>query len=113
MIDVNIEAEKSLSALDVKAVYQYPESFASLPVISYYSINESGAFYCDNEEAIQEGHIQLDIWSDIPSQCGETAIKVNDIMVQDGWIRELSMDVPKNNDKIYHKTMRFKKHFNL
>jgi len=113
MIDVNIEAEKSLALLDENVVYQYPESFGELPVISYYNVAECGAFYYDNDERIQEGHVQVDVWSDVPYECGEIAIKVNDAMTQDGWTRELSMDVPKNNEKIYHKTMRFQKYFNL
>ncbi len=113
MIDVNIEAEKSLSRLGENVVYQYPESFTALPVVSYYNVSENGAFYCDNSESVQEGYAQVDIWADIPRVCGEIAIRVNEVMTSDGWVRELSMDVPKKNEKIYHKTMRFKKYFNV
>lgn len=113
MIDVNLEAEKILAMLDVKVVYQYPERFTSLPVISYYNVAECGAFYCDNTECIQEGYVQVDIWSDTPKKCGELSVKVNEIMTKDGWVREMSMDVPRKNEKIYHRTMRFKKCFNL
>lgn len=113
MLDINIEAEKSLSKLTCTVVYQYPESFKELPVISYYNLAEKGGFYADNSECIQSGYVQVDIWSDIPSRCGELSAEVNEIMEGDGWTREMSADVPKKDDKIYHRTMRFQKYFNL
>ena len=113
MIDVNIEAEKVLSRLGYETVYQYPQKFTSLPVISYYNISEKGAFYADNEECIQSGYVQVDIWSDVPEKCGYISIKVNDAMAEDGWTREMSMDVPKKDEKIYHRTMRFQKYFTV
>ena len=90
MIDINAEAEKSLSDVKCKAVFQYPKNFNNLPIISYYTVTECGGFYADNDESIQDGNIQIDIW-----------------------VREMSMDVPENDKKIYHKTMRFQKYFTL
>lgn len=113
MIDINTEAEKTLSAVGYKLVYQYPEAFCKLPVISYYNLAEKGAFYADNSECIQNGYVQVDIWSNVPKECADISIKVNSAMEKDGWTRELSMDVPKKNDKIYHRTMRFQKYFTL
>lgn len=113
MVDINVEAEKSLSSLDCNVVYQYPETFTVLPVISYYNLTECGAFYTDNCECIQSGYIQVDIWSCVPSECGTLSIRVNDAMERDGWTREMSMDVPKKDDKVYHRTMRFHKYFNV
>ena len=34
MIDINAEAEKSLSDVKCKAVFQYPKNFNNLPIIS-------------------------------------------------------------------------------
>ncbi len=113
MLDINIEAEKTLKKLDCAVVYQHPEKFMELPVVSYYNLTECGGFYADNSECIQNGYVQVDIWSDIPSQCGSLSVRVNELMTGDGWTREMSMDVPKKNDRIYHRTMRFQKYFNL
>ena len=113
MIDVNLEAEKVLSTLECETVYQYPQKFTRLPVISYYNISEKGAFYADNTECIQSGRVQIDIWSDVPADCGAISIEVNDAMTSDGWTREMSMDVPKQDEKIYHRTMRFQKYFTV
>ncbi|MCI8404792.1 MAG: hypothetical protein HFE49_07820 [Clostridia bacterium] len=113
MIDVNAEAQKALSGLGCKVVYQYPETFNAMPVISYYNLAEKGAFYADNSECIQDGYIQVDIWSKIPKECADISIMVNSAMERDGWTRELSMDMPKKNEKVYHRTMRFQKYFTL
>ena len=52
MIDINAEAEKSLSDVKCKAVFQYPKNFNNLPIISYYTVTECGGFYADNDESI-------------------------------------------------------------
>lgn len=113
MIDVNNEAKKALLNTGYNIVYQYPEHFINLPVISYYNLAEKGAFYADNSECIQTGYIQADIWSRSPKECYDISIKVNDAFTAEGWTRQMSMDVPKRNDKLYRRTMRFQKYFTL
>ena len=44
MIDINAEAEKSLSDVKCKAVFQYPKNFNNLPIISYYTVTETRVF---------------------------------------------------------------------
>ena len=46
-------------------------------------------------------------------ECSDLAAEVNEVMTKDSWVREMSMDVPENDKKIYHKTMRFQKYFTL
>lgn len=110
MVDINAEVEKSLSGLDCRVEYYYPESFVELPVVSYYQLTERPDFGCDNVESIQTGTVVIDIWSEKPSECGAISLNVNKIMTSDGWGREFSRDLPKT-DGIYHKTMRFSKDF--
>lgn len=112
MIDVNAEAEKTLSALDCKITYYYPDEFNDLPIISFYSLTEAPDFSADNTEVIQSGCVAVDIWADEPSQCGKISLQVNNIMTADGWQREFSRDLGRQNG-IYHKTMRFCKIFNI
>lgn len=110
MIDVNSEAEKTLSALDCKITYYYPDNFNDLPIVSFYNLTEKPDFSSDNEEDIQSGTVQVDIWTNEPSQCGGIGIEVNKVMTAGGWGREFSKDLGKQNG-ICHKTMRFTKHF--
>lgn len=113
MIDVNAEAEKTLSALDCTVAYYYPDDFKSLPIVTYFNLTETPDFSSDNEEDIQSGTVVVDIWCKTPTQCGEIGIKVNDIMTADGWSREFSRDLPPDDSKVYHRTMRFVKDFYL
>lgn len=113
MIDVNIELEKSLENLSCPLTYQHPEGFNKLPVVSYYNLTEQASMACDNEELLQDGTVQLDIWAKLPSDCGKIAIEINALMTADGWVRQFSMDIPKQDgEKAYHKTMRYARIFN-
>lgn len=108
MIDFNIEAEKALKGLPYNVCFYYPERFNALPVISFYNLSERGAFGYDDSEVITRGWVQVDVWADRPDQCGRVAIEAAEAMIAAGWVREMSMDVPKT-DGIYHRTMRFVK----
>lgn len=112
MVDINAEAEKTLSKLDCKIEYYYPEKFNDLPIVSFYNLTERPDFTSDNEEDIQSGTVVIDIWSDNPADCGSIGLKVNEVMKADGWNREFSRDLPKTDD-VYHRTMRYTKIFNL
>ena len=112
MTDFNIETEKNLSELPCTVVFQYPESFTDVPCVSFYTLTENVAMRADNKELIQEGNVQIDIWAQKPSQCGELAITVNQLMENSGWLRQFSMDVKReSSENIYHRTMRFAKTF--
>ena len=112
MIDFNAEAEKILSGLDCEVVFQYPHKFTKLPVVSYYTLTENVAMKADNKELIQEGYLQIDIWSGKPCDCGRLAVEINDLMENGGWARQFSMDLKReDNDRVYHRTMRFAKAF--
>lgn len=112
MLDVNEELEKSLEGLSCALTYQHPDGFNSLPAVSYYNLTESVSFAYDNEEQMQDGVVQLDIWAKTPKECGEKAIEINTLLTADGWCRQFSMDIPKQNgERAYHKTMRYIKTF--
>ena len=112
MIDFNAEAEEILSELDCEVVFQYPQKFANLPVVSYYTLTENVAMRADNRELIQEGYLQIDVWCDKPCDCGRLAVEINGLMENRGWTRQFSMDQKREgNDRIYHRTMRFAKAF--
>lgn len=110
MRDINIEVEEVLKKLGYRVVFRYPENFSRLPAISYYTINEETVMAADNAEYIQEVTVQIDIWTRTPCQGGEIAIEINRLMTSDGWTRQNSCDLPKENN-IYHRTMRFSKAF--
>lgn len=108
MVDFNAEAEKALSVLPYAVCFYYPERFNKLPVISFYNLSERGAFACDDTETVSRGWVQTDVWAKEPAECGRIAAETAEAMAAGGWIREMSMDMPKTNG-IYHRTLRFVK----
>ncbi|MGN0149011.1 MAG: hypothetical protein ACI4C7_02010 [Clostridia bacterium] len=112
MRDINLELKKSLEDLSCKLVYQHPDGFNELPVVSFYNLTESVSLAYDNEEQLQDGVMQLDIWAKLPAECGSIAIEINRLLTKDGWCRQFSMDIPKQNgERAYHRTMRYIKTF--
>ncbi len=112
MLDINEELEKSLEGLGCTLVYRQPEGFNDLPVVSYYNLTESGSFAYDNEEQMQDGTVVLDIWASVPKECAKIALEINGLMLDDGWIRQFSMDIPKQpGERAYHRTMKYTKTF--
>lgn len=112
MVDVNMELERSLSGLSCTLVYRQPDGFNALPVVSYYNLTESGSFAADNEEQLQDGVIQLDIWAGTPKECADISGEINGLLAADGWVRRFSMDVPKQEgERVCHRTMKYVKTF--
>lgn len=112
MVDVNEELQRSLKDLSCALVYRQPDGFNALPVVSYYNITEAGSFAADNEELMQDGEVQLDIWANVPKECADIAAEINGLLANDGWIRDFSMDVPRNGGaRVCHRTMKYTKTF--
>ena len=113
MTSVNRITEKLLAPLrseGVRVCYQYPEDFGTLPAVAYYDLITTESFRADNSEQAQLSRVQIDIWAMKKTQPGEIAEKVNRIMQDNGWIRELGRDLPKGaKNHVYHYTMRFAK----
>lgn len=114
MIDINARLTELLKLLKttagVKIYYQYPDSFATLPAISHYELTEGESFRADNIERAYVSRVQIDIWSLKKTEPAQIGMKVNEIMQADGWVREMSRDLPKQTeDHVYHRTMRFAK----
>ncbi len=112
MVDFNAELKKSLAELSCPLVYQHPSGFNRLPAVSYYNLTECMGMVCDNEELIQDGAAQIDIWCAVPEECAKIAEEINGLLTADGWSRQFSMDIPKQSgERAYHRTMRYNKSF--
>lgn len=108
---INKEVEAILKELSVKAVYSSPSKRFELPCVSYYTLSEKSGFNCDNTEMITDVYVQLDVWSDRAEKCGNIAAEVSLLMNKNGYYRELELDVPRGDDGVYHRSMRFVKSY--
>lgn len=112
MIDINQEAETSLSKTNYRLNYCFPKANAEFPCVTFFNITERPQIKYDNAEQVQRGWIQVDIWAEEASVCGEMLIKVNEVLTSDGWHREMSRDMPDESG-IFRKVTRYAKDFIL
>lgn len=110
-MDINAEVEQILKNLSVKAVYSSPTECVELPFVSYYLLEEKGSFYADNEEQISDASVQIDIWTDEGYKCSVISLELNSLMHNAGFYREMMADVPKTEDGVYHRIMKFTKSY--
>ena len=110
MKDLAREAAKSLDTLPYTVVYQSPEEKKTLPVVSYYLLEEMSSFSSDNTDSIIIGYIQADVWAKAAAEVGRISAEAAAVMSADGWHRDFARDMPPS-DGVYHKTMRFCKEF--
>ncbi len=110
-MDINEEAEKSLKKTGYNVVFYYPQSFSTLPVISFYTLKECGTFACDNREYFRDGTISADIWAKTPKQAVQIYADVRRCLCKDGWTEIFSADIPRGEKNVYHRSARFTKSF--
>lgn len=109
MVDVNKVTRGILERIDgVKITFYHPNEFNKLPIISYYELTTTTGMCFDNAEQAQKSNVQIDIWGKGGGECSRLAVEVDKEMQAEGWYREMSRDMPPENN-IYHKTMRFSK----
>ena len=113
MVEVNAIAEKNLKPMKNEGFavqYQYAESKAKLPAVTYYELIDQESFRADNIEMSSKVRVQIDVWALKRSEMSRGSIRANELMQADGWMRELSRDMPKETEnQTYHRTMRFVK----
>jgi len=108
MLNKKSDVLKALETVEgVKDVFfYYPNSFARLPCVSYYEINNSPYKRADDGEYLTEINYQIDIWCEKSAEASEIAEDVDAAMSLAGFTREFSRDV-YNESAPAHKTMRY------
>ncbi len=90
-----------------KIQYMYPNSFTSLPVITYQETNQRNAQFYDNMAWADESTIQIDVWANVSTST--LAKQVDAIMANLLFTRDFSSDVPEPDAKIFHRVMRYRR----
>ncbi len=111
MIDINAEVYNILEGTGYDIVFHYPQRLGALPVVSFYTVSESGEMSADNVEMFRSGVIGVDIYANAPAQCGEIAASVGAALADNGWGHIMSTDVPEETDGVFHRAMRYTKSF--
>jgi hypothetical protein len=116
MIDVNYELQDTLELVNLKikgctVVYGFPKVIAQTPCISFYEITENPTYSFDDEE-YSTAYYQIDIFAAKKTMPTKIAIEIDKLLTAADWVREMSMDMPNDNNDFYRKTMRYRKIIN-
>lgn len=100
-----LENKEILDLLADKRVYFLHAISPKPPYIEYEIINESGAFYVENEEKYTSYIVQVDIFSKGDYELIEDIVKKH--MKNSKFNREMAADMFEKDTQLYHKAMRF------
>lgn len=108
MINIKPQILNLLKETGTEVTYFFPQSFAKVPIISYYELSNRTLVKSDGVEYSSEIHIEVDVWAKSSSEVSDIAIKVDDLMLSKGFYRAMAMDLYDQETKIHHKTMRYR-----
>lgn len=91
----------------VTVYQQYPETFNTLPALTFTVPRNETKHQLDGELAYQDIEITVDIWAMTSTSASSVLADLYDTMKTAGYMLTFSSDVP-NNEKVLHITTQFK-----
>ena len=86
--------------------FQYPTTFASLPLLSYFELGNVGNLYADNQEIGSEIIFQIDLWG--KTSLSNYALAVDSAMTTLDFTRIFATDLFEVDTLIFHKSLRYR-----
>ncbi|MDD5016543.1 MAG: hypothetical protein PHO15_00410 [Eubacteriales bacterium] len=102
-----LQTASALSAM-TGFYFQYPPSFTSFPMLSYFQLDNIETLPADDIELGSEIIFQIDLWG--KASLSTLSIGVSDVMQTLGFQRLSAQDMYETDTKIYHIPMRFNIH---
>jgi len=91
-----------------RIIFEYPQTFESLPLITYTEVDQHDGDTADNQPYAWRVIMQVDVWVDRASGTTTTLSGlVADRMQALGFSLSYSSDVPDPDERILHKVLRF------
>lgn len=95
----------TLKPLNVPVEFQVYNG-SNIPYLTFFTIDDKGELYADNEEIATGYYIQIDVFS--KGSYTELVKKINKLMKKSGFTRRPSgPEGYEDNTKLYHKPLRF------
>ena len=89
--------------------FHYPDSFVTLPCISYFEMNNSESFHADNVEVESLILFRVDLWG--TDSLSTLALAVDDVMKGEGFFRIGSVDLFEQDTNIFHKSVTYQNNY--
>lgn len=85
--------------------FHYPDSFVTLPCISYYEMDNSEAFHADDVELGSAIIYRVDLWG--TDNLSTLSLAVDTVMKAEGFFRIGAVDLFEIDVNIFHKAMTY------
>jgi hypothetical protein len=110
-IRTKLEGDAALVALlgsTDQIMYEYPNTFAVVPIVTYQEFNQPHGTFGDDAPTNAESYVGIDIWN---NDNGTTAIAeaIDTIMVGLFYACEYNAPVPEPDTKFRHRVMRYRR----
>lgn len=110
MINIKPDVVMALKSTGIPVLFfNSPVEARGLPCITYYELDNAPSSFADDTESVSKITIVLDIYSHINGKqsLSEIAHKVNCVLFELGFIRQMAQDIPEPEADVLHKTMRY------
>lgn len=108
MINVKPIVLAALKNVSDNVFFIYPDSFKTLPCISYREDFNSPQASADDMEYMSRIIFTVDVWGKTSEEVSSISIAVDAQMESAGFVRDFATDVLEPNKNLSHKNMRFK-----
>lgn len=87
----------------------HPPDFTTLPVLSYFEVDNIPNLFADDQEIGSEIIFQIDLWG--KTSLSNLALAVDSAMATLDFTRSSAQDLYEQQERIYHKAMRFRRDY--
>ena len=89
-------------------VYDYPNSFEIMPLVTYKELNQPHGTFGDDVPTNVESYIEIDVWND-DNGTTDIAKAIDVIMIALFYACEYNAPVPEPDTKLRHRVMRYRR----
>jgi hypothetical protein len=91
-----------------RIVYEYPNSFGTMPIVTYKELNQPHGSFGDNAPVNVESYVEISVWNNDNGTI-EIAQAIDDLMVELFYACEYNAPVPEPDTKLRHRVMRYRR----
>ncbi len=107
MIDIAKKVKEALTKAKGQVQYAYPQDKVEVPMLTYFEADNASLQRADDEELTALVSYHVDVWAKTPEEAHEMSRKVNEVLMEMGFIRRGTQDLYEKETNIHHRAMQF------
>lgn len=105
-----LKADSALVAAlgaSTKIVFEYPEDFSLVPILTYSELNQADTLPADDVATAWESQLEFHVWTANGVSTTAIAVHVARVLNANGYEMFFGYDVPEPDVKFRHRVLRF------